>query len=223
MKVSAQGFSYRRRKCEDVRFTGSAFADLVAFVGNVPPETGGLLLGSRRDHVVQKFIFDESGSRSYSSYDPDVAVLNKIVKREWEENGLQLIGWAHSHPRGVERLSGDYGSGNGDLAYLTRIFAAMPALAKFIVPIVFSSHDGPLCIYPYVAYRDNAEDYRLGRLVVLASDPDASEKDETSVAATKIDKSPNTGGDASVAKDTAISEKEINNDEPAHQPISRLA
>lgn len=164
--------------CEDVVFRGSAFADLVAAVGSVPPETGGLLLGSREDFVVQKFIFDRSGSRSYTSYDPDVSVLNKIVKREWEERGLQLIGWAHSHPRGSDRLSGDYGSGAGDLAYLNRIFAAMPTLTKFIVPIVFSSHDGPLTIYPYVAHRENPENYRIGRLVVrsdYAVDDRASE------------------------------------------------
>lgn len=105
-------------------------------------------------------------------------MLNKIVKREWREHGLQLIGWAHSHPRGVERLSGDYGGGKGDVAYLTSIFHAMPKLPKFIVPILFSSDDGPLTIYPYVAYRDAPAEYRMGRLVVAV--PTLTEAQDTS-------------------------------------------
>jgi Prokaryotic homologs of the JAB domain len=223
VKLSPQGFPYSRAKCEDVHFSASAFADLIAFVGHVPPETGGLLLGSRRDYVVKKFVFDESGSRSHSSYDPDVAVLNKIVKREWEENELQLIGWAHSHPRGVERLSGDYGGGTGDLGYLTRIFEAMPALPKFIVPIVFSSHDGPLSFFPYVAYRGNAEDYRLGRLVVHPASTFESKKKEIAGAAIEASKPSEAGKDLIATKDTVVNQNEETRDEPAHRSISTLA
>ena len=114
---------------ENVVFAPPAFADLVAFIGLRPPETGGLLLGSRDDYVVTKFVFDDFWIATRSSYRPDVTVLDKIVKREWREHGLQLIGWAHSHPRGVERLSGDYGGGKGDVAYLTQhFFHAMPKL-----------------------------------------------------------------------------------------------
>lgn len=181
-----------RHTTEDVVFTSTAFADLVAFVGLQPPETGGLLLGSRDDYVVTKFIFDESGSRTRSSYDPDVAVLNEIVKREWRQNGLQLVGWAHSHPRGSARLSGDYGGGKGDLAYLTSIFRAMRKLPKFIVPIVFSSDDGPLTVHPYVAYRDTPADYRMGRLVVRTSALDAQAEDAPAPIVTPIAAAPPT-------------------------------
>jgi hypothetical protein len=220
MNPSYQRSQASRRECEDVRFDAAAFADLIAFVGHTPPETGGLLLGSRQDYVVRKFIFDESGSRSYSSYDPDVAVLNKIVKREWEENGLQLIGWAHSHPRGIDRLSGDYGAGTGDLAYLNLIFRAMPGLPKFIVPIIFSSSDGPLTIYPYVAYRDNAEEYRLGRLVVAPAVSHEKERNRQESAAPEIEKSPETETLASISGRGEKANREVTQDESAHQPVS---
>jgi hypothetical protein len=219
MNPSFQRSQVSRGTCEDVRFVASAFADLVAFVGHAPPETGGLLLGSRQDYVVKKFIFDESGSRSYASYDPDVTVLNKIVKHEWEEHGLQLIGWAHSHPRGIERLSGDYGAATGDIGYLNSIFRAMPALSKFIVPIIFSTDDGPLAIYPYVAYRDRVEGYRLGRLVVLPANSEEAKR-EREPAATQPVTSSLADHEAATSARPEVNEKERAQDESTRQSIS---
>ena len=216
MTSTTQASCSLREKIEDVRFIGSAFADLVTSIGHAPPETGGLLLGFRSDFVVKKFIFDESGSRSHASYDPDVTVLNKIVKREWEENGLQLIGWAHSHPRGVDRLSGDYGGGTGDIGYLNRIFCAMPALRKFIVPIIFSSNDGPLTIYPYVAYRENPANYSFGRLMIVAAPVCEIEdgKETSGPASSEQSKSK-----AILSEQTKATEKETQNG-PTYQPTS---
>ncbi len=149
-------------------FGPEAYRQILETVGSFPAESGGILLGSRDDYVVRKFIFDESGSCSPGGYDPDVDFLNPLVKKEWEENGLALVGFVHSHPRGVSRLSGDWGNGIGDMGYLKRIFQYIPALEKFLVPIIYSKADGrEFDIFPYIAWRDSVEDYMEGKLEIL--------------------------------------------------------
>ncbi len=146
----------------------SAYNEILRTVGKKLPESGGILLGSREDFVVRKFVFDPNGSMSYGAYDPDTQFLNKVVKREWEENKLALLGFLHSHPRGVERLSGDWGNNTGDIGYMKAIFKAMPALKKFLVPIMFTPADGGhLSIFPYIAYRDDEENYITGHLTII--------------------------------------------------------
>lgn len=142
-------------------FESKVYADIKNSVGRLPVETGGILLGSRDDYKVRKFYFDDYGSHSPGGYDPDVNYLNRIVKREWETNELALLGFVHSHPRGVNRLSGDWGNGIGDLGYLKRIFEYMPKLRKFLVPIIFSEADGGnFHIFPFCAERGQEENYQ---------------------------------------------------------------
>jgi hypothetical protein len=149
-------------------FTENAFKKIQETVGKRPAESGGILLGSREDYVVQKFVFDPSGSMSAGAYDPDVSFLNKVVKKEWAENKLAFLGFLHSHPRGALRLSGDWGNNTGDVGYMKGIFRAMPTLTKILVPIMFSSADGgPLTVIPYIAERGKEEDYFEGKIEII--------------------------------------------------------
>lgn len=144
----------------EMTFTQESYNSIVDTVGKFPVETGGILLGNRDDFVVQKFIFDKSGSRTSASYDPDIKSLNMIIKKEWEENGLALIGFVHSHPRGLSRLSGDWGNNTGDIGYIKAIFKAISGLDQFLVPIVHSTNDsGRFKLFPYVAKRGREEQY----------------------------------------------------------------
>jgi molybdopterin/thiamine biosynthesis adenylyltransferase len=153
---------------EDFIILESAYNEILRTVAKRIPESGGILLGSRKDFVVQKFVFDPNGSMSSAAYDPDTVYLNKVVKSEWAENKLEFLGFLHSHPRGVSRLSGDWGGNTGDVAYMKAIFRAMPSLKKFLVPIMYTLADGgDLKIFPYMAYRDNEENYEEGSLVIL--------------------------------------------------------
>ena len=137
-------------------------------VGTFPVESGGILLGSRKYGIITEYYFDFMGSRSGNGYDPHVDFLNHIVKKEWSENKRELVGFVHSHPRGAYWLSGDWGNGTGDMAYIERIFQAMPALKRFYVPIVYSTVDGgPFEIFPYIAERDNVENYQLAQLEII--------------------------------------------------------
>jgi hypothetical protein len=151
-------------------FVREAYDSICETVGRLPSETGGILLGSRTDYVVRKFVFDPTGRRSAGGYDPDIAFINGVVKQEWEENQLALLGFVHSHPRGVTRLSGDWGDGIGDLGYVKRIFEAMPALQKFLVPIVFSTADGgKQMFFPHIAHRDAIESYETTSIELIES------------------------------------------------------
>ncbi len=153
-----------------MRFNESAFSDLYDKVGVLPPETGGILLGSPEDSIVQKFVFDPSGKTSSAAYDPDVDFLNGELDKARKE-GLELLGFVHSHPRGVSKLSSDMGNGIGDLGYIKKILDAFPHLDRFLVPIVFSSHDGAFEIMPYIAFRDDIENYVTARLDIIKPEP----------------------------------------------------
>ena len=156
---------------KEMVFYQSVYDEIINTVGSLESESGGILLGSREDYIVQKFFFDKSGSRTSGSYDPDLSSLNKIVKREWEENDLELLGFIHSHPRGYSKLSGDWGGGTGDIGYLKAIFAAMPTLETFLVPIMYSSYDGQEReFFPYVATRGREEKYKKHKLVIVDDD-----------------------------------------------------
>jgi len=149
-------------------FTQEAYDEIMETVARLPAETGGILLGNRDDFIVQKFIFDNFGSRGPASYDPDIGSLNKIIKKEWEENELALIGFIHSHPRGYAQLSGDWGNGVGDIGYIKKIFSYIEALEQFLVPIVYSTDDGgEYKMFPFMAERGDEDNYQTLPLEII--------------------------------------------------------
>ena len=163
---------------KEMIFTKESYEEIKKTVGQMKSETGGILLGNRDDFVVQKFIFDKSGSTTSSSYDPDIASLNKKIKHEWEVNKLALIGFVHSHPRGISRLSGDWGNGIGDIGYIKTIFNAIEALDNFLVPIIHSSYDGEeYNIFPYISSRGDEENYKEVPIKIIDNYPIKAKKE----------------------------------------------
>ena len=151
----------------NLEMTREVYEDIRREVGSRPAESGGILLGSRDDYKVRRFIFDLHGSCSSGGYDPDVAFINAVIKAAWEQDELALLGFVHSHPPGVTRLSGDFGNNTGDLGYLNAIFAAMPGLKHFLVPLAFTEPDtGAFSLIPYIAKRGEIENYYQAALVV---------------------------------------------------------
>lgn len=160
----------KRKPKLTMEFTRQAYESIAQSVGSRPAESGGILLGSRDNYLVTKFIFDTNGSTSRCGYDPDVNFINRCIKEEWEHNGLELLGFVHSHPPGVRRLSGDMGNGYGDIGYLKAIFRAIPALETFLVPIVFSSadiHGHEMEMIPYVAFKGQEANYQQAHLSIV--------------------------------------------------------
>lgn len=111
----------RRTRKGKTRMKVSAEAGLNAALRQLPdgpPESGGILGG--RDQTVTDIVLDKGriGGRP-CSYTPDVAFLNREIKR-WAEKGLRFMGVFHVHFGGAEALS------EGDRNYIARIMDAMP-------------------------------------------------------------------------------------------------
>jgi proteasome lid subunit RPN8/RPN11 len=132
-----------------LRMTRAAYKTIEASVGSLPAETGGMLGGSRADGVVRHFHFDQQARRSGASYSPDVDVLNGLLRDQWNPEGINLLGFIHSHPPYLRKPSG------GDLLYAQRILAHNPEMKQLLLPIAASEPDtGRFEIHPFAVVRD---------------------------------------------------------------------
>ena len=128
--------------------TAEADRRLMATVGRVPAESGGPLCGDRRRGIVELFVPDESAGVTRSTYSPDTAWLNELLRTELHPQGMFLQGFAHSHPPG-----GLYPS-RGDRRYAGDLLAAIPALDRLLLPILESGADaGRARLEAFVASR----------------------------------------------------------------------
>ena len=116
-------------------------------VGLPAPEQGGLLGGSRLTGVVDVFEHDVRGLTTGTSWYPDNAWVNERV-RAWRSDGHGLLGFVHSHPQGVPRLSA------GDLVYAERLLEALPRLDRLVLPVVQTARRvADVDVLPWVVHR----------------------------------------------------------------------
>jgi hypothetical protein len=149
-------------------------------VGRLPAEQGGPLGGSRADGIVRAFHFDDTAHQSGAAYSPDHERLNRLFAQEWNPAGVNFLGFVHSHPPRMRRLS------RGDFEYAERILDAIPELQRLLLPLVQTEPDtGRFELIPYAVVRDRAG-LRVERLEleVLAEEeaPVAVEANGTAVA-----------------------------------------
>lgn len=131
--------------------TFAAAEKMFASIGSRPAESGGALGGTRRSSVVEHLHLDESASMTSVTYYPDITAVNETLRRDWNPRGINLMGFAHSHPRGATRPSAN------DLEYSERILRAIPAMGRMLLPIVQSAGDGgPAQIIPWAVERRGA-------------------------------------------------------------------
>ncbi|HEY6005669.1 MAG TPA: ThiF family adenylyltransferase [Anaeromyxobacter sp.] len=78
--------------------------DLEREVAAHPPERGGALLGPRGRPLVSRFLPDPEAAASSASWAPSRA-LDAGVKALERDEGLELKGVVHSHPRGLDHPS----------------------------------------------------------------------------------------------------------------------
>lgn len=119
----------QERENENESERGSGVECGFASASDGPPESGGILGG--RDQTVTDIVLDKGriGGRP-CSYTPDVAFLNREIKR-WAEKGLRFMGVFHVHFGGAEALS------EGDRNYIARIMDAMPeGMIAYIFPLL---------------------------------------------------------------------------------------
>jgi hypothetical protein len=153
-----------------LRLSGDVLRGIGATVGALPAETGGMLGGDPASGVVTHFWFDSKASRSGSTYSPDCNLLNGVLSREWNPNGVRLMGFVHSHPRGCRRPS------KGDEIYARRILHAIPDLERLWLPIVIPRDDrDPFQLCPYAAVvRSRKVVIESARLVIVQATPQSN-------------------------------------------------
>lgn len=143
-----------RKMVDRVNMTQEVFNKIKETIGEKRAETGGML--GIKNGIIENFYFDQLGSCSGITYSPDVDSINKLLNREWNPNGINLIGFIHSHPAGIIAPS------HGDKVYAQRILNAIPDMEYIYLPIVQSSGNMvDFKVYSYIAFLN---DY--GRLEV---------------------------------------------------------
>lgn len=131
---------------------------IYATIGSRPAESGGLLLGPIGRNVITDFHFDETADCTGATYTPDHVTLNRLMKQKWMPSGIDMKGFVHSHPRGVDRLS------HGDLAYIERLLRANDDMDVFVAPIFLPCS---YRLHPFIVERHSPRTYRRARLNVL--------------------------------------------------------
>lgn len=110
--------------------TEKVFSRIRETIGSQIPETGGILGSSDGKHI-DYFYFDETANVSGATYEPDCDKLNLIIQK-WYEEGIEFVGFIHSHPRGVITPS------NPDNLYTKKIMEALDM--EYFISLIVQAH-----------------------------------------------------------------------------------
>ncbi|MDR2252527.1 MAG: ThiF family adenylyltransferase [Bifidobacteriaceae bacterium] len=117
-------------------------------IGRLRAETGAVLGGNRKLGLITHVHLDRSAAVTSVTYTPDVQVINRLLREEWDPQGIDFMGFVHSHPGAATSPSG------GDRVYAERILAAVPKLDRMAMPIVRTVPDASeFLINGFVAVR----------------------------------------------------------------------
>lgn len=134
-------------------------------VGSGKPEQGGALFSSDGGDTADKFIFDEKGSHSGTTYTPDVEFINKQIKF-WSCRGYHFMGFVHSHPQGFTAISTGRGSGYGhtvsDEDAIYKLLGGMKGTRRLYFPVVQSSVYGKFSMRVFYGEKDAYDKIRIG-------------------------------------------------------------
>ncbi len=126
--------------------TWTQLEELIGSIGVRQAESGGMLGG--RNGKVSHYIFDEHSRVARATYTPDHHFLNRILKKEWNPQGIRLLGFVHSHPGMNDCPS------IGDEEYASRILDAIDDLDSLWLPIINTIPDtGCFRLTPWQARR----------------------------------------------------------------------
>lgn len=141
-----------------MNFTTSVYRQIMESpLGSSTPEQGGVLFSSDGGVTVDRFIYDKKGSRSSTTYSPNVKFINDQIKY-WSERGYYFIGFVHSHPQGFTALSTGRGRGNGytvsDEDAIYKLLGGMKGTRKLYFPVVQSSLYGKFSMRVFCGEKD---------------------------------------------------------------------
>ncbi len=115
-----------------IRMTPRVYRDYRRTIARHKPETAAILGGRLDDPMlITEFRFcpplkkNDHYQSSGAHVDIDAELMNWTVLNEWEPNGLYILGFWHSHPRGVSSPSGR----GGDLEFFKNCLENEAAIA----------------------------------------------------------------------------------------------
>ena len=131
-------------KKQKISITKEVYDQLCQTIGRHPAEMGGILGSSNGGEIIDHYYFDFSAHTTSGTYTPNIAILNRVIST-WNDKGVELVGFIHSHPAGSTKPS------EGDFRYVKEIMRALDVRGKFFMPIinVNSSANGQIKIYSY--------------------------------------------------------------------------
>lgn len=131
-----------------VKIAHNVCKDIMLTIGARPAESGGIILGPIGTNDVTDFFFDAGGNSTGSTYSPDCVTLRKKMKEDFLPRGIDMKGFAHSHPGSFDCLSA------GDLTYISRLLEINEDMSMFIAPIVIPPE---FRMRPLVVLRDKLD------------------------------------------------------------------
>lgn len=138
---------HRIKKAPTIHIAQSVYNEIMNKLGKEKPEFGGML-GWRDDpSYIDYYIFDQNASTKNDTYTPDVDFLNDIIANEWENQGIYLGGFVHSHPESHGMLS------SADINYGKKI-AENFDMDFIVLPIVLSSYEYKSQFIPYIVTKN---------------------------------------------------------------------
>ena len=127
-----------------ITFTPEVYQQIVSSIGAFPAEQGGMLGSSDGGKTIDHYYWDRQASTSCATYSPNVELINNKILPEWNANGVRLVGFVHSHPKGCTQPS------SGDVIYARQLLKALNE-ERFFLPIVQNDDSGSFKIYGYAA------------------------------------------------------------------------
>jgi molybdopterin/thiamine biosynthesis adenylyltransferase/proteasome lid subunit RPN8/RPN11 len=129
--------------------TGRVYEQISDTIGRLPAESGGILGSGDGGKTIDRYYFDRTARTGAGTYSPDTEVLNRVIA-EWNRDGIELVGFIHSHPEGFHLPS------TGDRKYVLAIMEALDMHDRFFIPIVQVANppDGTVKIHPYIFERE---------------------------------------------------------------------
>lgn len=167
---------------QTMTFSARAYSEYKRTVAIHPPETGGLLIGRPDDpFFVTDFRFcpptrneDGTYNNSLHHFGIDADYVNWTIDNEWGPNGHYVLGFLHSHPRGVTQLSGgDMGGVAGDIPLLTACLETpewkAAGVNQLLAPITTFQADGSDQLHGWVLRRGSRRPEQID--IVVADAP----------------------------------------------------
>ena len=150
-KDSFRAADHKRRSCSrstpTIHMSRTTYRTIMNRLGKDKPELGGMLGWKDDPKYIDVFLFDKNASTNTDTYTPDVDFLNAVIENEWDEKGIYLAGFVHSHPGNHGMLS------QADINYGKKIIESFD-MDFIVLPIVLSSYAAKSEFIPYIVYRD---------------------------------------------------------------------